>query len=112
MAKTTVKIAGTEYPFYRTMRGSFDFSNTRYTVDQLAQGNVAAMLAALYYQVRDCARRASMQFDYTLETFVDAADNDVLSVFSRLNELEQKEAEEAKKKKEQEPKQMPEEPKA
>jgi hypothetical protein len=72
------------------MRGTFDFNASGYTPQQMAEGRVDAMLVFIYLQLRDCARRAALKFDYTLDEFIDLADEDILDVFGRLNKKEDK----------------------
>jgi hypothetical protein len=84
--QTTIVFDNKTYPFYKTNRGQFDFRNAGYTPEQMADGNFNAMIVFIYFQLRDCARRAGYKFDYSLDDFIDKTDEDVLDVFSRLME--------------------------
>lgn len=85
MKSTTVKINGRRYPFYRTNRGQFDFENAGYSIKDLADGKVSAMLAYIYYSLKACAKRAGLPLDYkNLDDFVDKTDESILEVFTSL----------------------------
>ncbi len=86
MARTTVKFKGVTYPFYRTNRGIFDTSNAGFTPAMMAEGRQDAMLAFIYYQMRDCAKRVNMEFKATMDEFIDESDEQIFEVFTRLNE--------------------------
>jgi len=77
MTQTTVKIRfdGKEFPFYRTNRGSYDLVNAGYKFADLSEGDLPALFASVYYQLRDCARRAGMEFNYTFDQFIDKSDD-------------------------------------
>lgn len=85
--RTTIELAGKEFPFYRTNRGSYDFENAGYSTTDMAQGKVSAMLAFIFFQSRDCAKRAVEPFPFkTLDEFIDGTNTEVIDVFKRLNE--------------------------
>lgn len=85
--RTTIELAGNEFPFYRTNRGLYDFENAGYSTADMAEGKVSAMLAFIFFQSRDCAKRAKMAFPYeSLDAFIDGTDTQVIEVFKRLNE--------------------------
>jgi len=57
----------------------------------MAAGKVSAMYAYIYFQLRDCARRAALPFKMSLNEFIDQADGeDLLPVYGRLLEAEKK----------------------
>lgn len=89
MAQTTITLKGKELPFYRTNRGQFDFENAGYSAQDMANGKMSAMLAFVFFQSRNCAKRANLPYPFTdLEEFVDNTEPDVIAVFSRLKEAE------------------------
>lgn len=92
MTQTTVLFRKAKYPFYRTNRGIFDTSAAGYTPEMMAQGRQDAMLAFIYFQLKDCAKRALKPFDATFEQFIDETDETIFEVFSRLEQAK-KEAE-------------------
>lgn len=98
MAQTTVEFKGKQYPFYRTNRGMFDYGNAGYTTGLMEQGRVDALLAFIYYQLRDCARRAGLDFEYSFDEFIDESPEGVLGVYGALNQAEAAEAAKASKK--------------
>ncbi len=83
-AKTTVRYRGKEYPFYRTNRGTWDFEAAGFTNDDLVKGSGRAALALVFFQLRDCAKRAGQVFGDSLDEFVDNAATDITEVFVRL----------------------------
>lgn len=85
-ARTTVEYRGKEYPFYRTNRGIYDFENSGYTIDDIVKGKQTALLAQLYYQLKDCAKRVNNPITDSFEQFIDNSNADILSVFARLKE--------------------------
>ncbi|WP_346856583.1 hypothetical protein [uncultured Draconibacterium sp.] len=88
--RTKLELKGTEFPFYRTNRGQFDFENAGYSTNDMAEGKMSAMLAFIFFQSRDCAKRANITFPFTdLNDFVDNTTPDIIAVFSRLKEAEQ-----------------------
>jgi len=98
--KTTLKYKGEEYPYYRTNRGSFEFENLGYTVKDIAEGKQSAMMANIYCQLKDCAKRAGTPISDTLGQFIDSSDTEIFSVYTRLQkESEKIKAEEAGEKK-------------
>jgi len=53
----------------------------------MAAGKLSAQYAYIFFQLRDCAKRAGLDFKFSLDQFVDEADGeDLLNVFERLNE--------------------------
>lgn len=85
--RTTIELAGKEFPFYRTNRGLYDFENAGYSTTDMAEGKVSAMLAFIFFQSRDCAKRAKLVFPFdSLDAFIDGTDTQVINVFKRLNE--------------------------
>ena len=90
-AKTTITFRGVTYPFYRTVRGKFDFENAGYTDEQMAAGKVPAMYAYIFFQLRDCAKRAGTPLTISFDDFIDQADGeDLLSVYGRMFEEQKK----------------------
>lgn len=84
--RTKLTFKGVEYPFYRTVRGNYDHENAGFTLADMAAGKLSAQYAYLYFQLRDCARRAGKPFEYSLDDFIDQADGEeLLEVFERLN---------------------------
>jgi len=91
--KTTIEIQGKTYPFYRTVRGQYDFENAGFSTKQLGEGSIAAMMGYVYFTARDCAKRAGTPLSLSFDEFIDTVEMDVLEVFSRLKaaeDLEQK----------------------
>lgn len=82
--RTTLIYRGQNYPFYRTNRGTWDFENAGFSTDQVAAGSQSAMLALVYFTVRDCAKRASLPFTDSLDDFIDNTDVEIYAVFGRL----------------------------
>lgn len=92
--RTTIELAGKEFPFYRTNRGLYDFENAGFSTADMAQGKVGAMLAFIFFQSRDCAKRANLPYPFkTLDEFIDGTDTGVIDVFARLNEVKNGEGE-------------------
>jgi len=86
-AKTEITFNGVTYPFYRTMRGRYDYEMAGFTTaDMLVK--VSAQLAYIYFQVRDCAKHAKNEIKVSLNEFIDAADEELLEVYARLLEKE------------------------
>jgi hypothetical protein len=93
MTQTTVKVKfdGREWPFYRTNRGAYDLQNAGYNFDMLQNGDLGALFASVYYQIRDCAKRASLNFNYTFDQFIDLSDDgdsNVMRAWSLLSDAE------------------------
>jgi hypothetical protein len=85
--RTTIELAGKEFPFYQTNRGLYDFENAGYSTTDMAQGKVSAMLAFIFFQSYDCAKRANLPYPFkTLDEFIDGTSTNVIDVFARLNE--------------------------
>lgn len=85
--RTTIELDGKKFPFYRTNRGLYDFENGGYSTADMAEGKVSAMLAFIFFQARDCAKRAKLNFPFdSLDAFIDGTDTAVIEVFKRLNE--------------------------
>lgn len=97
-AKTTIEFMGETYPFYRTNRGMFSFENSGYSMEDITKGKQSAMLAQIYYQLKDCAKRAKLEFKYSFAQFIDNTEPDVFKVFSRLQKESKRINEEAEKK--------------
>ena len=89
-AKTELKFGDITYPFYRTMRGQWDFEQAGFTLADIASAKVSAQLAYIYFQLRDCAKRAKLEFKFSLDDFVDDADESLLTVFTRLHKEEKR----------------------
>ncbi len=87
-AKTSLTFNGVNYPFYRTIRGQWDFEAAGFENKDLGAGKVAPLFAYIFFQVRDCAKRAGLEFKLTLDQFVDQATGDELEVYGRLVEAE------------------------
>lgn len=97
-AKTTIKYKGVEYPFYRTIRGQWDFENAGFTNADMVAGKISAMYAYIYFQLRDCARRAGFAWNTELGNFIDNADGEeLLEVYGRLLQAEKKNQKEGEK---------------
>jgi len=84
--KTTIEYNGETYPFYRTNRGMFNFENSGYSIEDITKGKQSAMLAQIYHQLKDCAKRADMEFKASFAQFIDNSEPDVFEVFSRLKQ--------------------------
>lgn len=88
--RTTVIYKGVTYPFYKTNRGNVDFENAGFKMSEVVEGKTHALLAMVYYHLRDCAKRAQMVIEDSFEQFIDASDPDITDVFARLFEERQK----------------------
>lgn len=96
--RTTIEYNGETYPFYRTNRGMFSFENSGYSMDDIAKGKQSAMLAQIYHQLKDCAKRSGQDFKASFAQFIDNTDTNVFEVFSRLKkEADKLKSEEEKK---------------
>lgn len=96
--RTTLEYRGETYPFYRTNRGAFNFENSGYTIDDISKGKQSAMLSQIYHQLKDCAKRANLDFKDSFSQFIDNSETDVFRVFSRLKAESDKLKEESEKK--------------
>jgi hypothetical protein len=90
--RTTIDYKGVTYPFYVTNRGRFEFENAGFNNAEIAKGSFAAQLALVYYNLKDCAKRANLPFTDSFEQFIDNTDTDVINVFLRLQEVKEKAA--------------------
>lgn len=102
-AKTTIDFKGKTYPYYRTIRGQYDFENAGFRNEAMAEGKASALYAYIFFQLRDCAKRAGTPILLSLDEFIDQADGeDLLSVYGRLvtEEKRLREPEDSAKKKE------------
>ncbi|MBS4057756.1 MAG: hypothetical protein KGZ82_10610 [Bacteroidales bacterium] len=94
MTQTTVakvKFDGSAWPFYRTNRGAYDLQMAGYTFEQLQNGDIGALFASVYYQLRDCAKRADISFRYSFDQFIDLSDvgdSNVMRAWSLLSDAE------------------------
>ncbi len=87
--QTTIELKGKEIPFYRTNRGLFDFENAGYSAKDMADGKMSAMLAFIFFQSRDCAKRAGVSYPFSsLIDFIDHTEPDIIGVFARLKQAE------------------------
>ena len=93
----SIEFNGRSLPFYRTMRGMVDFSNSIFSLEQLMAGDIAAIMYSAYVTLRGACKRDGVKFEYTFDEFVDAAPVDFLE---KINALENSEevADEQKKK--------------
>lgn len=91
--RTTLVYKGVEYPFYVTNRGRFDFANAGFKTAGIIAGDFDAQMASIYFNLKDCAKRAGMPFTDTLDQFVDNSDTDIMNVFLRLQDARKREAE-------------------
>jgi len=89
-AKTSLVYQGVTYPYYRTNRGMYDFENSEFSIEDVRQNSHGAMLAQIYHQLRDCAKRANIAFRDSFQDFIDNSDADIVKVFVRLLEEEKK----------------------
>lgn len=96
--RTTIDYRGNAYPFYRTNRGQFDFENAGFTNQDILAGKTSALLAAVFYNLRDCARRAGMPINDSFEEFIDNTEPDVIQVFVRLAKAQENTQEEGEQK--------------
>lgn len=96
--RVTAIYDGREYPFYRTNRGRFDFHNAGYTTEQLAAGDFSAMMAFVFFQLRDCAKRAGKPLEYSFDEFIDNSGDDVLQPLIDLVNAENTEKQKEKEK--------------
>ena len=70
--RTTIKLKGKEFAVYETKRGYFDFELAGYSIPQISQANMSAIMAFAYYFTRACAKRENVNFPYSsLSEFVD-----------------------------------------
>jgi hypothetical protein len=91
-ARTNITLKGKEFPFYKTNRGQFDFCQSGFSTQQIAEGNEAAMYAHIYFWARACAKRENKNWPYTsLDAFVDDTDDSILEVYTRLAEAKNSE---------------------
>jgi hypothetical protein len=84
--QTTIVYKGSTYPFYKTNRGQFDFENAGFTTEDILKGKTGAMLALIFFNLRDCAKRAGTPIQDSFEQFIDDSEPDVINVFMRLKE--------------------------
>ena len=84
--QTKIVYKGITYPFYKTNRGQFDFENAGFTNEDAAKGKTAALLALVFFTMRDCAKRAGTPITESFEQFIDDSEPDIISVFTRLAE--------------------------
>ena len=90
--RTTLQYKGQTYPFYKTNRGRVNFENAGFTTQDVLEGKTTATLALIYYNLVDCAKRASTPISDSFEEFIDNSEPDVEDVFLRLAEVRQSEA--------------------
>jgi hypothetical protein len=95
--QTTIEYRGRIYPFYKTNRGNVDFENAGFTNSEIAAGKTCALLALVYYHLRESAKRAGMAIKDSFEEFIDNTEPEIITVFTRLND-ERIKLEEADKK--------------
>ena len=89
-AKTTFNYKGREYPFYDTIRAKWDFEAAGYSNKGLMSGNTRDMVALSFFTVRECARRAGLEWRDSLDEFVDNITSDAFEAFGRLAEEKEK----------------------
>lgn len=98
--QTTLVYKGITYPFYKTNRGQFDFENAGFITEDISKGKMSTMLALIFFNLRDCAKRSGMELSDSFEQFIDFSDTDITDVFIRLSEIREKDkkaVEQAKK---------------
>jgi hypothetical protein len=95
--RTTIDYKGVKYPFYITNRGKFEFENAGFSNADIAKGSFSAQLALIYYNLKECAKRAAMAFTDSFEQFIDETDGTVINVFLRLKEARDAQAKEGEK---------------
>lgn len=88
--RTTITYKGRTYPFYKTNRGRVDFENAGFTTAEVAANKMSALLALVYYNLVDCAKRAGMPISDSFEQFIDESEPDITDVFFRLLEEKDK----------------------
>jgi hypothetical protein len=88
MKQTTIKVAGKDYPLYKTMRGVVSFNRSQYGQKDLVKGDLEAILYSLYCMVQGAAIREKRPFDFSFDEFVDQVEPDALEKLSQVNESE------------------------
>jgi hypothetical protein len=99
MKQTTIKVAGKDYPLYKTMRGVVAFQKCQYTQQQLMGGDVEAILHLIYLHARGASIREKISFEFSFEEFVDFVDPDVLDHLDVLTDDEDADDDESPDKK-------------
>lgn len=84
--RTSFNYKGVDYPFYKTNRGNWDFEAAGFSGKAIAESKNRDIIALAYFHLRDCAKRANMPFDDSLDQFIDNSDDEVYAAFSRLSE--------------------------
>jgi len=85
--RTTLQYKGQTYPFYKTNRGRVNFENAGFTTQDALEGKTTAMLAFIYYNLVDCAKRVNAPIADSFEEFIDNSESDIDDVFLRLYEI-------------------------
>lgn len=86
MKQTTIKIAGKDYPLYKTMRGVMNFQKCQYSQEDLINGDIEAILYLIYVHAKGASVREKVSFEFSFDEFVDYVDPDVLDHMDVLTE--------------------------
>ncbi|PTN08040.1 hypothetical protein C8N47_11180 [Mangrovibacterium marinum] len=86
--RTTFNYRESEYPFYKTNRGNWDFEAAGFSGKGITEGKNRDLIALAYFHLRDCAKRANMPFNDSLDEFIDNSDDEVNEAFARLYKLQ------------------------
>ena len=78
MEKISIKVGNNKYPFYKTMRGVLEFSESGYTNEQMISGSARAILQFIFCYIKGACSREEIVFPYDFESFVDNVDENAM----------------------------------
>lgn len=78
MKRIEIKVKDKKYPFYKTMRGVLEFSESGFTNNQMVAGNARAILQFIYCYIKGACIRESIPFPFDFESFVDNVDENAM----------------------------------
>jgi len=77
--RTTLKVDGKEYPFFRTIRSRVMFARSEFNTQHLLEGNMDAIVYSAWCILFGACARDNVKFELTYEQFIDVCPDDIVS---------------------------------
>lgn len=100
MKRLEIEIEGKKYPFYRTMRSRVMFDNSNFSVSDLTDGKIEAVLFVAYSITLGACLRERIEFKMDFDEFVNQCPDNAVDLIASLDTENTSDEEQGKKKQE------------
>lgn len=85
MARKTLSVDDKEYPFFRTIRSRVMFARGEFSTEDLAKGNMDAIVYSAWCILFGASLREHKNFPYSYEEFIDVCPDNIVEAMLEMD---------------------------